>query len=143
MASDIRERVKVCPCGGNLYEPTWDFTKGRPYPTIWACTNCGAHTPRVQHHRRTNRGRAFAEWGNLNTDWKETDAALYALVKAGKCASGVLVVHTSTFNYHMRQLCEKENPSNWDIKYNTSKAKEALVQAKQFVAEKETANGLQ
>ena len=60
------------------------------------------------------------------------------LVEAGKCASGALLVHGSTWNYHMRQLCEDETPSNHDIKYHTGHAKEALAQAKQFVADKST-----
>jgi hypothetical protein len=61
-------------------------------------------------------------------------------VGAGTCASGVLLVHTSTFNWHLRQLCEKETPSNFDIKYHAAKAAEELVKAKQFVAEKEQQN---
>lgn len=145
MANDVRERRSVpcgnkpgdmaLPCGSTLYEYTWDFSVS-PAKPVWQCTNCCKQTPRVQHHRRSNRSRAFAEWGNLNTAWKETDAALWALVEAKVVASGALLVHSSTWNYHMKQLVENNKPSNFDVKYHAAKAAEELEKAKQFVAEK-------
>lgn len=71
----------------------------------------------------------------LNAEWKPVDEQLRALVDAGT-PSGCLLVHSSTFNWHMEQLRSKDKPTNSDIGYHSAHAREDLERAKAFVAEK-------
>ena len=135
MATDIQRRSVICSCGGDVFSRTWNFVTADSEP-IWRCENCGAESPRKKVSRRTNHHRAIDAYLAIREDWKAIDDALTALVNDGKAASGSLLVHSSVFNYHLKQLTDKETPSNWDVRYHAEQAREDLRKAVEFVKDK-------
>jgi hypothetical protein len=132
-------------CGNTLFKP--DFTyeggnedtgEGRKRADVWQCTNCSWTQPRQTRSRRTLRGMALDLYREIKAEWKETDAALDALVAAGT-PSGCVLVHSSTFDYHMDKLLMLEKPRRFDVRYHSNEARANLAKAKAFVAEKQAA----
>lgn len=145
MAKTTTIRTVECPgydreygghvnCGNTIYERTYAYT-GEESKPVWKCTNCRAETPRVGRNRRTNKGKAMDAYRAIKAEWKSTDEALDALVKAGS-PSGCLLAYSSTFNHHMGRLLVMDTPGNFDVKYHPAEARKDLEKAKQFVAEK-------
>jgi hypothetical protein len=122
-----------CPCGNNLYEAGYDEAVVNK---VWRCSNCERETPRKTCHRSTNHLRAIKSYLALREAWKPVDAALDALVSAGLAQGGALLVHSSVFNYHLKQLVDFEKPSNFAVKYHTTQAQADMAKAKAFINER-------
>jgi hypothetical protein len=138
--SDFITRTVVCPnerCGNTVYERTFDYIDGK-FVAVWKCGNCMRVTKRTTHRRVTNRDRAMKAWSAIKAEWKPTDAALDAIVKAG-APSGCLLVYSSTWNHHLTKLLETEKPSHFDVSYHSAQARLDLEKARAFVTEKEKA----
>jgi len=129
--ADTRRTV-LCLCGGDVYEKTLDDT----LQPIWKCDNCGRETPRKRVSRKSNRSRAITAYLAVKETWKPVDDALDALVSSGKAMGGALLVHSSTFNYHLRKLADTDKPSNFDIRYHAEQAKKDMAAAQAFVEER-------
>jgi hypothetical protein len=122
-------------CGNTLYEATYSYASGKPLP-VWKCTNCNVETARHTRHRPTNRARAMDAWKQLKAEWKDTDAALAAIVEAGS-PSGCLLAHGSTWNWQLDKLLDSKNKlSLRDIRYHTTQGRADLERAKAFVESK-------
>jgi len=134
MTRETVRRSVLCPCGGDIYTRTLDNACVR----VWRCENCGQYTPRKTVSRRTNHHRAIAAYLTLREAWKATDDALNALVTAGHAAGGAVLVHSSTFNWHLKQLVDKTRPTNFDVAYHREQAQADLARAKQFVIDKQS-----
>lgn len=130
---DTKRRSVICSCGGDVYEPTVDVDKN--YAPIWRCANCFALTPRRRGHRRTNHLRAVQAYLDLRKAWEATDAGLDALITAGTVASGALLVYSSVWNWHLKQLTDKAKPTNFEVRYHTAEAKKDLAKAAAFIEE--------
>lgn len=133
MARDITRRSVCCPCGGDWYERTWDFSTAAHTP-IWVCRNCHTQTPRYTVARRTNHRKAIDAYLALRAEWHDTDQALSDLVDARTVPGGCILVYASTFNYHLKQLTDKTAPSNFDVRYHATQARADLQKARAFVA---------
>lgn len=121
-----------CTCLGDTFERTLDSD----LKPIWRCYNCGKETPRQRRSRSTNHFRALHARKALAEMWKPVDERLRLLVDAG-LPSGALLVHASAFNYHMKQLLDLEQPTNFDVRYHKAGALDDLAKATAFVEEKE------
>jgi hypothetical protein len=126
-------------CGNMLFIPdcVFEYKDEKLVLTtrIWKCTNCTWVQPRVVRYRPTNESRAHMLWSRLRNEWQAVNVALDALVAQG-APSGCILVHSSTYNYHMDKLLLGGKFSNQDIKYHTSEARKDLEKAKQFILEK-------
>lgn len=126
-------------CGNTLFTAEYDYSVivhesfDRPKP-VWKCTNCSWMQPRTSRNRPTNKSIALDCWREIKAEWLDTDAAVDGIVKAGH-PSGALLVHTSTWNYHLDKLVMLKKPSRFDIKYHASGARRDLECAKLFVKE--------
>lgn len=140
--SDTTTRTVKCSnehCGGTIYEATYSWTGDAHDPqAIWRCMNCHQETPRVTRHRKSNGRKRWDVVDAIKQEWSETDAALRTLVDKG-IPSGCLLVHTSTFNWHLTQLTAKSKPSNRDLEYHAAQARRDLENAKLFVQSKQEA----
>lgn len=122
-------------CGSTYYTADRDWLNdGEGMKSVWRCVNCGNVTPRQERNRRTNARRASDLWAGLREDWKETNDALDLICELGQ-PNGCLLVHSSTFNYHMDALLGlKGKLSNFDVRYHASEARKDLGRAKEFVS---------
>ncbi len=102
----------------------------------WECSNCCREYPKKQVYRRTNKLIAIDIWKKLRDEWEPITSQLEDLIRNNRAMSGCLLVHTSTFNYHMNQLMSDKKLSNFDLHYHTKQAKLDLEKAKLFVREK-------
>lgn len=140
--SDTTTRTVICPnehCGGTIYEATYAFDANIENPTpIWRCCNCNRETPRLSRNRKSNGQKRWDVVDEIRKEWSTIDEALRKLVDAG-APSGCLLVHTSTFNWHLEQLTAKSKPSNRDLQYHSAKAREDMEKARQFVQSKQEA----
>ena len=132
----LRRRPTICPCGNDLYEATYDDAV---VSKVWRCGNCAAETPRRSIHRPTNHLRAIHGYLAIRKAWEPVDEALNALVTAGKAQGGALLVHSSTFNYHLRELSVVEKPSNFQVRYHLAQAKADMERAQAFIVERSAA----
>lgn len=134
-------------CGNTLFRRDICFEsgneetgEGRKWAHVWRCTNCSWTQPRQTRSRRTLRAMALDTYCDLKAAWKETDEALDDLVEAGT-PSGCLLVHSSTFDYHMGKLLTLDKPRRFDVQYHSESARKNLEKAKGFVAEKKAEKG--
>src|SRR5216684_1349100 len=125
--SDTTTRTVICSndhCGGTIYEATYAWTGDAHDPqAIWRCMNCRQETPRLSRKRKSNAQKRWDIVDAIRTEWSETDAALRTLVDAGT-PSGCLLVHTSTFNWHLEQLTAKSKITTRDLQYHASQARQ-------------------
>ena len=137
MGKDIVTRTVLCPnehCGSTVYESTYSRDDKGEWKPIWVCTNCLREYPRVTRHRLTNAQRAHERRRELELAWASTDAKLHALLEQGKIKSGAILVHGSTFDYHMDKLLVLSHPTNFDVSYHAEQARNNLLKAQAFVA---------
>jgi hypothetical protein len=138
MAKNTVRRQVECTnpqCGGDIFERTWNFDHEPALP-VWRCCNCGTEVKRTAVRRKTNHAKAIDAVIAIRKAWSVTDEALRQLVNAGTVMSGELLVHASTFNYHLNKLSDNDKPTNWEIEYYAREARLALEKAKAFVQEK-------
>src|SRR5215813_13486996 len=126
-------RAVICECGGDIYRK--DMSGEGYRDRVWVCDNCGRETPRRRVSRRTNHHRAIEAVIAIRDEWKPIDAALDALVEAGTVKAGNLLVHSSVFNWHVKQLCDLDKPSNFQVRYHVAEARKGMALAAAFVAE--------
>lgn len=119
-------------CGNTLFTAEYSYDGGAESKQVWKCTNCTWTQPRTSRNKKNNRARAHEAWRLLREAWNQTNDVLDEIVKCGH-PSGCLLVHSSTFNYHMDKLLMTEKPSNFDIKYHATSAQSDLDRAKEFV----------
>ena len=127
----VIRRTVDCPCGNNLYTKEVNDA----LQPVWRCGNCFAETPRKRVSRRTNKHRALRSYLAIREAWKATDEALDLLAKAGHIKGGAVLVHSSMFNWHLKQLVDKHKLSNFEVRYHTANAKLELAKAQAFVQE--------
>ena len=136
----VKKRSVICECGGDIYESDYvrpvDAPEGTEWRNVWRCANCFRETPRKRVNRRSNHMRAIQSYLDLSKAWEPVNEALNALVAEGKAMGGAILVHSSTFNWHLKQLTDKDKPSNFDVRYHTEQAKLDMAKAEAFIAEK-------
>jgi hypothetical protein len=125
-------RTTICGCLNDTYEKALN----NDLEKVWRCYNCGAETPRRTVIRRTNHHRAFDAYLEIRKAWEPLDKALDALVLDGKAKGGAILVHSSVFNWHLKQLMTKDNPSNFDVRYHTEEARKDMEAARTFIRER-------
>ena len=122
-------------CGNTLFVADYGYGENNKFVPVWCCTNCTWTQPRQPRNRLTNERRALNLYFVIIAEWKNTDAALTALVDAGT-PSGCLLVYGSMMNFHLRKLMDIKKPTNWDVRYHSSEARKELARAKEFVKSK-------
>ena len=135
---DIVTRSVACPnehCGSTVYEKDYARDEANNLVAMWKCCNCLRETPRKRVYRRNNHQRAMQLWRAIRDEWKPTDEALRSLIDQGIVKNGAMMVHDSTFSYHLGKLFTKEYPSNFDVRYHAEQARKELAKARAFVAE--------
>ncbi len=132
----MTRRATLCTCGGDIFEKGLDDS----LQPVWRCDNCSRETPRKRVIRKSNRSRAIESYLAIRADWKATDDRLTAVIDSGKAKTGALLVHSSCFNYHLKQLVDLEAPSNFQVRYHAEQARIELAAAQAFVAEREQAS---
>lgn len=138
----VTQRKIECPnerCGNTLWEATYENKEDGSFGPVWKCTNCGLLQARRIVRRLSNRSRALKAYQGLKAAWTETNNALDQLVAAEVVKNGVILVHNSSFNYHLTELLTKSKISNWDIRYHSAEAAKDLQKAKDFIQEKRIA----
>jgi hypothetical protein len=132
MTKETEKRNALCGCGNDIYEKAYSHDGLGDFKSIWKCMNCHQETPRQSRKRKTNRQIAGETWEGLKAAWKATDDALEVLVAEGKAKGGAILVHGSTFNFHMEKLLTLKTPTRWELGYHTKKATEELQEAQAF-----------
>lgn len=143
MSKDTTTRTVICPtpgCGCTIYTATYaikyvgndavnDTESMQP---IWRCCNCQAETPRHSRSRKSLRARRWEVISEIRKAWESTDEELRQYVDLGFCKGGALLVHSSTFNWHLGKLAENDKITRRDLGYHSAHANEDLERAKQF-----------